>query len=191
MAKIIITDTGWLTSDRTGTQNSGTSIVSLSNYRCKGRTSESDATIITGGMIILNCNEINLVGGTQMADEPNPSSGDSTAVHFNTFENELYEIPFLIDVTDTTEKALLKEIRALHKTSGVKLIYASDVATTIKTLPELLGRTDTRFHGHEVISGLPAFVCRAKGIRIRNKSDSRKYSVSGTITFEEEKVVPA
>lgn len=180
MATLTIVDTGYLTSDRDGTAKSGTNIANLGAYICNG-----------GQAITINCPGISLKGGTNMSAEPNPSSNDATKTSFNTFDNEVYEIPFYIDVTNSSERLLLKEIWALNKTVGVKLIYSSDTSTNIKMLPEIIGRTDTRFHGYEVASGLPAFVCRCVGIQINNTSSSRKYAITGSLTFKEEKVVVA
>ena len=85
---------------------------------------------------------------------------------------------------------MVKVLRVLSKTIGVKLLYSSDTATELKMLPELIGRIDTRFHGtdKEIAAEIPAIVCKAIGFQIINKP-KLKYAIGGKITFKEEKVV--
>ena len=143
----------------------------------------------------LNCSKVSLDSGTNLSAEPNPSSNSATKGVFNTFENDTFTVPFLIDVTNSSERDILKNIAVLHKTQGVKLLYSSDTATTIKMLPEIIGRTDTKFQTSSIggvdLSAIPIIVCRAIGVHIDNIASSRKYTITGTITFKEEKVVPA
>ena len=88
----------------------------------------------------------------------------------------------------------MKEINALRKTQGVKLLYSSDTTTTIKMLPELLGRTDTLFNSEPIndinLSGIPVFICRVIGIHLDN-IPSRKFAVTGKLTIKEEKTIKA
>lgn len=179
MAILRIIDTGFLTSARDGNANDGDDIDSLADYIANA-----------GNAITLNCPKISMQGGAQLAIEPNPSSSEAAQSHFNTFDNEVYEVPFLIDCTSTTDRALLQQIRVLHKTTGVKLLYSSDIATTRKMLPEIIGRTDTRFHGHEITAGIPCIVCRVKGIKIDNiAAQALNYNIIGVLTIEEEQVI--
>src|SRR3990167_3608017 len=185
MTKLVIIDTGYLTSDRddSGNPNTGTNIADLSSYRANNGTA-----------ITLDCESLSLDGGTQLSTEPNPSSADSTKSHFNTFDNEVYTLKFRIDATDSDARNLLKQIAVLRKTTGVKILFPSDSASTIKMLPEILGRTDTRFNtggniGGISLAGIPLYVCRIKGIHIDNIASARNYSVTGTLTIEEEQVV--
>lgn len=183
MASITIRDTGYLTADRNGTANSGT--------RSTGNSTPSNFTTYLcngGSAITIKCTGMRLRSGTNLADEPNPSSGDVAASHFVTFENRLIEFDFIIDVQSSTDRALLQEISLLERTSGIKVIYISDTSTTVKTLVEILGYTDSNFHGNEITSGLPAFIGRVKGTTINNISTSRRAAISGTITFEEERL---
>ena len=147
----------------------------------------------SGNPITLKCPDISLRGGTNLSDEPNPSSNKATETHFNTFDNDIYEVPFIIDVTSETERNLLKEINALRKTIGVKLLYSSDTTTNLKTLLEILGRIDTKFNTSPIkdanLAGIPIFVCRVIGITVRNISTSRKFMITGKLTIKEEKVV--
>ena len=182
--KITILDTGFNTSDRDGTANSGTNKASLATYRCKDPN---------GNAITLNCNPIRRRSGTNLSDEPNPSSNDIARVHFTTFSNAIYEIDFIINARDETERNLLKEIVLLERTNGVKLLYNSDTSDVTKTLPEIIGRTDTKFHGSgkELTNSEPAIVGRVIGTQLNNFATSIKFSITGTITFEEEKVITA
>ena len=180
-AKITLMDSGFLTSARQGTAKFGTNKNNLGEYICNG-----------GNAITLVCGNFSLRGGTNLSDEPNPSSNAPTETHFNTFDNDVYEVPFLIDVTSSSERALLKEINVLRKTLGVKLLYSSDTSTTIKMLPEILGRINTAFNTSTIngvnLAGIPLFICRVIGIQIDNASGSRKYAVAGKLTIKEEKV---
>lgn len=176
MGKITIIDTGYYTSDREGGV-SGNSITSLGTYRAN-----------SGSAITLNCPRIRLRSGTVVSDEPNPSSNDAARVHYNTFKNRIFEIDFAINVTDSSERNLMKEIAVLERTVGLKLVYNADTSDTIKTIPEIIGRTDTRFNGNEVSSTIPVIVGRVIGLNVDDVGNSRKYAIMGTITFEEEKV---
>ncbi len=89
----------------------------------------------------------------------------------------------------STERDSLREIHALSKTIGVKLLYSSDTSTSLKMIPEILGRTDTKFHDNEVTAGIPVFVCKVIGFTINNKP-SKKYAITGKLTIIEEKVFP-
>ena len=179
ITKITIKDTGYNTSDRDGTPKSGTDITELGEYLVNG-----------GNAITLDCGKFSLDGVTNLSADSDPSSNDAAKTAYTTFANELYTIPFRIDVTSSTARDLLKEIYVLRKTKGVKLLYSSDTASTAKMLPEILGRTDTRFHGKEIAATIPVFVCRVKGIQLDN-SPSGKYAVTGKLTIVEEKVVKA
>ena len=183
MAQISILDTGFQSSARLGSPKTNyTDINSLGTYVCN-----------SGNPITLKCPNISLRGGTNLSDEPNPSSNAPTETHFNTFDNDIYEIPFIIDVTSETERNLLKETNALRKTIGVKLLYSSDTTTNLKTLPEILGRTDTKFNTSPIkdtnLAGIPVFVCRVIGITIDNIATSRKFMITGKLTIKEEKVI--
>ena len=182
MGKITIKDTGFNTSDRDGTANRETNKAVLSTYRCNN-----------GLAITLNCNPIRRRSGTNLSDEPNPNSNDIARIHFTTFSNAIFEIDFIIDVTSETERNLLKEIVLLERTNGVKLLYNSNTSDVIKTLPEIIGRTDTKFHGSgkELTNVEPAIVGRVIGTQLNNFATSRKYAITGTLTFEEEKVIVA
>ena len=179
-AKITIIDSGFLTSLREGTNpKEGTNKDVLGEYICNA-----------GNAITLTCDNLSLRGGTNLSDEPNPSSNAPTETSFNTFDNDIYEVPFMIDVTNSAERDLLKEINVLRKTLGVKLLYSSDILTNIKMLPEILGRTDTKFNTSEIngvnLAGIPLFICRVIGIQIDNSSGSRKFAVKGKLTIKEE-----
>ena len=147
----------------------------------------------SGNPITLKCPDFNLRGGTNLSDEPNPSSNAPTETHYNTFDNDIYEVPFITDVTSETERNLLKEINVLRKTIGVKLLYSSDTATNLKTLPEILGRIDTKFNTSPIngtnLAGIPLFICRVIGIQINNIATSRRFMITGKLTIKEEKVV--
>ena len=173
-------DTGFLTSSREGTNpKSGNNKDDLEEYICNA-----------GNPITLICGNFSLRGGTNLSDEPNPSSNAPAETSFNTFDNDVYEVPFLIDVTDSAERALLKEINLLRYTLGVKLLYSSDTSTTIKMLPEILGKTNTAFNTSRIngvdLAGIPLFICRVIGIQIDNTSASRRYAVTGKLTIKEE-----
>ena len=179
-AKITIIDSGFLTSLREGTNpKEGTNKDVLGEYICNA-----------GNPITLVCGNFSLRGGTNLSDEANPSSNKATGTSFNTFDNDVYEVPFMIDVTSETERNLLKEINLLRYTLGVKLLYSSDTSTNIKMLPEILGKTNTAFNTSSIngvnLSGIPLFICRVIGIQIDNTSGSRKYAVIGKLTIKEE-----
>ena len=152
----------------------------MSTYRCNA-----------GNAIILNCNPIRRRSGTNLSDEPNPSSNDIARVHFTTFSNAIYEIDFIINARDETERTLLKEIVLLERTTGIKLLYNSNTSDVTKTLPEIIGRTDSKFNGNEVTGGIPVIIGRVIGTQLNNFATSIKFSITGTITFEEEKVIVA
>ncbi len=180
MTKLRILDTGFLTSDRSGIPQAGTDITSLGTY-----------IVNSGVAMTLNVTDFNLKSGTNLSAEPNPSSNDTASTAFNTFDNDLYLVSFKINSRDSTERGILKQLHVLSKTKGVKLLYSSDTSSASKMIPEILGRTDTKFHGNEITAGIPVFVCRVKGITIDQKSDSNKYTISGKLTITEEKVIPA
>lgn len=180
MGHINIIDTGYLTSAREGTPNSGTNKDSLATYRCNG-----------GSAITLTCGPIRRRSGLNVSDDPNPNSNDLANLHFVSFNNAIYEIDHFVDCTNETERALLKEILLLERTSGIKLLYDSDTAAVTKTLPEIIGKTNTKFNGNEVGGGIPVLVGRVIGTSVNNLPTSRKYAINVTITFEEEKVVIA
>lgn len=177
MTKLTIIDTGWNTSARQGTKRTGNDKTNLGEYICNA-----------GNAITLNSPGIKLQGGTNASAEPNPSSNESTETSHNTFKNETYTVPFKINVKESTERNLLKEIHLLNKTNGVKLLYPSDTTTNLKMATEILGRTDTKFHGNEVDEGIPVLACKATGIKIDDVPSSIKYAITGTITLIEEKV---
>ena len=129
--------------------------------------------------------------GINLADEPNPNSNEPARTHFTSFNNAVYEIHFIINVQDSTERDYLKELILMEKTRGIKLFYADTTSDVIKSLPEIIGRTDTKFHGNEATAGIPVIVGRIRGTQIDEVSTSRKFQISGTITFEEERVVKA
>ena len=179
-AKITIIDSGFLTSAREGTNpKAGNNKDDLEEYICNA-----------GNPITLVCGNFSLRGGTNLSDEPNPSSNKAAETSFNTFDNDFYEVPFMIDVTSETERNLLKEINLLRYTLGVKLLYSSDTSTTIKMLPEILGRINTAFNTSEIngvnLSGIPLFICSVIGIQIDNIPSSRKFAVTGKLTIKEE-----
>ena len=180
MTQITILDTGYNTSDRQGTAKTGSDINSPGSYIANG-----------GAAITLNCESLKMVGGTNLTAEPNPSSNNPAETSFNTFNNDTYTVPFKLDARSATDRALLKEINVLRKTVGVKLLYSSDTASSLKITPEIIGRTDTKFHGNEITTGIPTIVCRVSGISIDFTSKSNKYALSGKLTIIEEKVVPA
>lgn len=180
MAKITIIDTGFNTADRNGTARSGTTITNFSTYKAGNSTGQTSLT--------LNSASLRLRSGTNLADEPNPSSDAPARVHSTTFNNRVFDIDFIIDVQSSTDRNVLKEIAVLDRTKGIKLLYASDTNDIIKTLPEIIGRIDTNFNGNEVGSSIPIIVGRVAGYDIRQISTSRKFQISGTITFIEEKV---
>lgn len=180
MARISIIDTGFNTADRNGTARSGTAITNFSTYKAGNSTGQTSLT--------LNCPSLRLRGGTNLADEPNPSSDAPARVHSTTFNNRVFDIDFIIDIQNSTDRNVLKELVVLDRTKGIKLLYASDTSDILKTLPEIIGRTDTNFNGNEVGSSIPVIVGRVVGIDVRQISTSRKFAISGTITFEEEKV---
>lgn len=180
-AKITILDTGYLTSAREGTPKSGNNLADLENYICN-----------QGNPITLAVPKMSLDGNTNISAEPNPSSNKPAATSVHSFENNTYDVSFIINVQDSSDRLLLKEINALSRTLGVKLLYSSDTDTNIKTLPELLGRTDTRFNTspiNGVTLSVPVFVCRVKDIHIDNIPSSRKYAITGKLTLIEEKVI--
>ncbi len=181
MTTINILDTGFLTSKRDGDPKKGGAITSLGDYICN-----------TGSAIKINCAKLSLIGGTNLSADSDPSSNDAAKTAFTTFANDTYTLIFWIDVGDSTERGLVAEINALRKTKGVKLLYASDTASNKKMLPELIGRTDTKFNETSIndveLAGIPLIVCRVSGTQIDNVP-SRKYAITGKITFIEEKVV--
>ncbi len=178
IARITIIDTGYPTSNREGSPKAGTDRNSPGSYICN-----------SGNAITINCPNMSLTGGTNSSAEPNPSTNQSAETSHNTFKNEQYIVPFLINVTNSTERDSLREIHALSKTIGVKLLYSSDTSTSLKMIPEILGRTDTKFHDNEVTAGIPVFVCKVIGFTINNKP-SKKYAITGKLTIIEEKVFP-
>lgn len=178
MTSIVIKDTGWLTSERQGTQKTGSDITNLSTYRVNG-----------GNAITLKISDIRMKGGANVADEPNPTSNEPANVHYVIFSNDLYEIDYKLNVTDNSQAALVKELNVLYKTKGIKLLYADTTTDTIKTQIELVGRTDTKFHKNEVDEGIPVIVGRVRGLSINQISTSKTYQISGKITFEEGKVI--
>ena len=184
MTNIQILDTGFNTSDRDGDANTGSDITNLTTYLTNA-----------GAEISLNVKSIGLKSGTNLADEPNPSSDDAARVHFTSFNNRIFEIAFVIDITDTTQRGLFKEIAVLDRTSGVKLFFASTTSDTMKTIPEIFGRTDTRFHTpsstdvREVDIGIPVIVGKVRGVNITQIASSKKLQITGRLTFEEELVI--
>lgn len=180
MTNIVILDTGYNTSDRDGTPNTGTLQSDLSTYRVNG-----------GSAINIRCKGIRLVGGANLVDDPNPSSADATKVHFTIFNNDVYDMDFIIDVTDSTQRNILFHLSLIYKTTGVKLFYADTTSDTLKTIPEIVGRTDTKFHGNEVTAGIPVIVGKVRGVTFNQDPSSRRFQVTGKITFEEEKVIKA
>ena len=184
MTKITIVDTGFLTADRDGTAKAGDDIDDPNNYICN-----------SGTAIVLNCPKFSLDGGTNISADPNPSSGAATKTVFNTFKNETYTVPFIIDSTSGSETSLLKQINALHKTPGVKLLYSSDTSSTIKMLPEILGRDDTKFNSSTIngidLTSIKVLICRVIGIHIDNLPKSINYNITGHLTIIEEKTIAA
>ena len=174
MTSLTIIDSGYNTSARDGTANSGSDINNTSTYKA------STVTLKSKG--------IRLKSGALIADEPNPSSNEPAAVHYVIFSNRLYDIDYTIDIQNESDRNILKDIAVLERTSGIKILYMSTASDTLKTIVEILGRTDTKFHGNEISTNIPAIIGRVKGISINQVSKSRKYAISGKITFEEEKV---
>ena len=182
MAIISLIDTGYNTADRDGNQRIGTDITSLSTYKAN-----------LGSAIELKCPSIRKRSGINISDEPNPSSNEAARTHFNSFNNAVYEIDFIINIQNQSDRDLLKQINILERTSGVKLLYASTTSDVLKTIPELIGRTDTKFNSSSInginLSEIPILIGRVIGTSINQISTSRKFAISGTLTFVEERVV--
>lgn len=179
MSKLKIKDTGYLTSDRQSsppnTPLSGTDINNMATYIANA-----------GSEIELNSGTLRFRSGMNVSDEPNPSSNQVSQVHFTTFTNRIFEIDFIINVRDSSDRALLKEICVLERTKGIKLLYDSDTTLNIKQLTEIIGRTNTNFNIGS-LSGIPVIMGRVVGTSINQTSKSITYQVSGTLTFEESK----
>ena len=124
MTKITIQDTGFLTSDREGEPKKGSDITQLGDY-----------IVNSGKAITLECLSFHIESGTNLSAEPNPSSNDTARTAFNTFNNDVYTVQFRLSVRSASDRGLLKEINALRKTLGVKLLYSSDTATELKMTP--------------------------------------------------------
>ena len=178
MTNIVILDTGYNTSDRDGTPNTGSLQSDLSTYRVNG-----------GSAINLRCKGIRLQGGANLVDDPNPSSADATKLHFTIFNNDVYDIDFIIDVTNSSQRDVLFHLSLIYKTTGIKLLYADTTSDTLKTIMEIIGRTDTKFNGNEVSSSIPVIVGKVRGISFNQDPSSKKFQVTGKFTFEEEKVI--
>ena len=179
MSKLKILDTGYNTSDRQSnppnTPLSGTNIEDMSTY-----------IAYAGVEIPLNLRNVRMRSGMNVSDEPNPSSNQVSQVHFTTFTNRIFEIDFIIDVTNADQREQLKNIVVLERTKGLKLIYDTDTTLTIKQLTEIIGRTNTNFNTGSLAS-IPVIMGRVIGTSINSISGSRKFQVSGTLTFEESK----
>jgi len=85
ITKIVIQDTGFLTSDREGEPKKGSDITELGDY-----------IVNSGKAITLECPDFHLEGGTNLSAEPNPSSNDTARTAFNTFNNDVYTVQFHI-----------------------------------------------------------------------------------------------
>ena len=177
MAKIVIRDTGYLTTNKSGTPRSGTDINNLGTYLCNSGTG-----------ITLTSSTDHFQGGTNLSAEPNPGSNAPTRMVMNTFENDIYRIPFIINSRLAAEYNLIKELAVFYKTDTIKLIYPSASADIKNFIVELIGRTNTKFNTSDLgLVGIPVLVCKCIGLEM----DARptKYAFKGTLTFKEEPVV--
>lgn len=179
MTSISIIDSGYNTTNKDGTPNSGVDITSLGSYIAYG-----------GQPITFNCQSIRGRSGLNVSDEPNPSSNDSSNIHYTSFNNRIFEIDYLINVTNVLERGLFKEMSVLDKTNGIKILYASTTNDNIKSTIEIIGRTNTKFNtiiGTTNLSSLPILLGKVVGFSFDQAGGSRKYQIKGTLTFEEEK----
>jgi len=143
--------------------------------------------IAYGGVEIpLNSGTIRFRSGMNASDDPNPSSNKPSQVHYTSFTNRIFEIDFFINVQDSDQRTQLKNIVVLERTKGLKLIYDSDTSNPIQMLPQIIGRTNTNFNIGS-LEGVPVIMGRVIGTSINQTGASRKFQVSGTLTFEESK----
>ena len=189
MTNISILDTGFNDANRDGTAQSGSNINNLSTYIAN-----------SGTAVTIKCSGINMKSGANIADEPNPNSNEPARIHHTSFSNRVFDVKYKVNVTDSSQTSALKELAVFERTSGIKLLFADTTSDTLKTIFEILGRTDTKFHGtadevsnrsKEVTDGIPVIVGRVRGFTIDQKPESRKIQITGKITFEEELVVSA
>lgn len=155
-----IIDSGWLSSSRSGNQQTTANRVN------------------SGSAITLKIPSLSLKGKALLDKTPIPASFSDAPVNVNGYENDVVNIDLIIDKSDSSEYDDLYEIYRLKKTKGVKLLYPSVLTDTKKSLIELLGSTSTNFNGNEVGASTPCLMGYVEDVTINDSSGSKKFRVN-------------
>jgi hypothetical protein len=167
MASIQIIDTGWYSTERSGTQstvkaNSGSAI---------------DLTTTAS---------VQFRRGFSVESTPLPGTTGRTSAQPIAGENEVLAVSVLLKRDDATHRAILRSLvgqydsdtnPGIDKTVGVKALYVSSTTDVRKTFLELYGGTATLFHGNEITAGLPAVLGFVQNLNVNDIANTSLISV--------------
>lgn len=165
MTNIKILDTGWLSSSRSGSQE----------------TNSNRAN--SGSAITVKAVTMSLASNMLISPSPIPASFADAPVNVNGFENPKISISKILDKVEASEYNLLYEIYRLSRTKGMKLLYIDGSSVNKKTMMELLGTTSTNFHGNEIDSTYPAFMGYVRSVTINDDAQGKfRLNINFTIS---------
>lgn len=176
---ITLLDTGYLTRDREGTQET---VANRAGY-----DGSSAVTAFT-----LKLDSIREGDGANIDNTPIPSSTTFAELGKGSFENPKYTMKGIIDKSDATsgfQYSQLYQLRRMQWTKGVKIFYPSVTTDTYKTLIELNGEyngSNGAFQGSgkELAAGTPYLCGRIINMSIDDNAERNYFSY--TIEFIEE-----
>jgi len=155
-----IIDSGWLSKDRVGTQET------------------TDNRANDGGVITLKSVSLALSGKALLNRDPIPGSFADAPVNINGYGNDVYSLTVVVDKSKSAEYDDLSEINRLRKTKGVKLIYPSVLTDSKKSLIELLGSTSTNFNDNEVGVSTPVIMGYFEQTPMNDNATSSKFKIT-------------
>lgn len=131
-------------------------------------------------------------GGNSVDASPQPGTFESVEANYVGVENRRWSIAVNLHLDNSSEQTIIKHLLGeldnstypgLDRTAGTKALYISGTSDVKKSIVELMGSTDTPFHGQEVPSGLPAFIGHVKNMAAVPGKDDNVIRV--TFTFIE------
>lgn len=131
-------------------------------------------------------------GGNSVDASPQPGTFESVEANYIGVENRRWNVAVNLHLDDTSDHTVIKHLLGeidsstypgLDRTAGTKALYISGTSDVKKSIVELMGSTDTPFHGQEVPSELPAFIGHVKNMGATLGKDDNVIRV--TFTFVE------
>ena len=158
MGTISIIDTGYIKSDKSGTQLD---------------TTDNTLVVNNGTAITLKTASLKYSGGVSLDNNPQPGTYQNTELNFVSFDNEMIVIRGIVRRDVNSDMDILKYLNQMRKTKGIKLIYYTDKDDGYRDLTDSLGTTgvfnSSSPNAGEIGSDIPYIPVRIKGFDVKQK----------------------